>query len=131
MQTLYPDHSSIRYGCQQDYEAFFEEERRFRQAMRYPPEVALVNVVLRAGALSEALEQAGRLVRHLREADGRYRVVGPAPAPLGRLRGEHRAQFFLKGKDRAGMRLAIRAAVAKEPEIARRTIIDVDPLSVL
>ncbi len=131
VQTLYPEHYSIRYGCLQDYAAFFEEERRFRQAMRYPPEVALVNVVLRAGALSEALEQAGRLVRHLREADGRYRVVGPAPAPLGRLRGEHRAQFFLKGKDRAGMRLAIRAAVAKEPEIARRTIIDVDPLSVL
>ena len=60
-----------------------------------------------------------------------FRLLGPAPAPLNRLKGEHRVQFFLKGTNRAGMRRALQAALAARPEIARRTIVDVDPVSVL
>ena len=58
-------------------------------------------------------------------------MLGPAPAPLTRLRGEHRAQFFLKGTSRAAMRDALKQALTQLPEIARKAIVDVDPLSVL
>ena len=60
-----------------------------------------------------------------------FRVLGPAPAPLSRLKGEHRAQFFLKGTQRDAMRQALQAALEARPEIRRRTIVDVDPVSVL
>ena len=60
-----------------------------------------------------------------------FRVFGPARAPLARLRGEHRAQFFVKGTKRAAMRQAVMEALARHPEIARRTSVDVDPLSML
>ena len=58
-------------------------------------------------------------------------MLGPAPAPLGKLRGEYRAQFLVKGTNRKAMREALQAAIAGRPELARRTTIDVDPLSVL
>ncbi|MFI5077411.1 MAG: primosomal protein N', partial [Vicinamibacteria bacterium] len=62
---------------------------------------------------------------------GGFVVLGPAPAPLTRLRGEHRVQIFLKGGRREKMRQAMRAALAALPEVRRRVVVDVDPLSVL
>jgi primosomal protein N' (replication factor Y) len=58
-------------------------------------------------------------------------ILGPAPAPLTKLRGEHRAQFFLKGTSRKGMREALQLAVSRKPKLAKRISIDVDPLSML
>jgi primosomal protein N' (replication factor Y) len=58
-------------------------------------------------------------------------VLGPAPAPLGRLRGEYRAQFLIKGTNRRKMLAALQAALTDRPDLARRTTVDVDPLSVM
>jgi primosomal protein N' (replication factor Y) len=58
-------------------------------------------------------------------------TLGPAPAPLGRLRGEHRVQVFIKGTRRAEMRQAVKTVLAAMPEIRRKATVDVDPLSVL
>jgi primosomal protein N' (replication factor Y) len=60
-------------------------------------------------------------------------VLGPAPAPLARLRGEHRAQFFVKGPpaSRAVMRSAVVAALRDRPDLRRKVSIDVDPISIL
>ena len=66
-----------------------------------------------------------------RDPKGTLRVLGPAPAPLGRLRGEYRAQVLVKGGNRTAMREALVAALAACPDIARRAVVDVDPLSVL
>ncbi|MCU0256133.1 MAG: primosomal protein N' [Vicinamibacterales bacterium] len=133
VQTLCPEHYSIRLATTQDYEAFFEREMLVRASMRYPPAEALVNVVVRDADLPKALTAARRLaidVRRLGEGRG-VRVVGPAPAPLSRLRGESRAQFFAKGADRHALRAAVREAVAAHPELRRQVTVDVDPLSVL
>ena len=131
MQTLYPDHYSIRHACRQDYTGFFEEEIRFRRAMRYPPAVALVNVVIKGRTLDAAMQDAGDVVRTLRAGGAPYKVLGPATAPLSRLKGEHRAQFFMKGTHRAAMRQALVSVLDARPEIRRRAIVDVDPMSVL
>ncbi len=131
IQTIYPNHYSIRHACRQDYGAFFSEELNYRRAMRYPPAVALVNVVVRARTHGAAMEDAGDLVAALRFGSDTYRVLGPAPAPLNRLKGEHRAQLFIKGTHRATMRAALLAALALKPELGRRVVIDVDPMTVL
>jgi primosomal protein N' (replication factor Y) len=60
-----------------------------------------------------------------------WRVLGPAPAPLGRLKGEHRAQLFIKGNQRTAMRKALLTVLDARPELKRRTIVDVDPMTVL
>ena len=131
IQTLYPNHYSIRHACHQEYAPFFEEELRFRRGMRYPPLVSLINALVRAPSFEAAMDDAADLAAHLRSASRAFRVLGPAPAPLGKLRGEHRAQLFLKGTHRTAMREALRAALAAQPERRRRVTVDVDPLSVL
>ena len=133
VQTIYPNHYSIEYACRQDYDAFFAKELRYRQSMRYPPLTAMINIVVKAADARAALADAATLAQHLRNnADiGRFSVLGPAPAPLAKLRGEYRAQIFLKGTHRAGMRDAVLAALGAEPEMRRRVSIDVDPVSIL
>ena len=135
IQTVFPGHYSVELACRQDYPAFYERELAFRRAMRYPPVVALINGVVRASSDRDAMSGAGDLVERIRRAGGptRFLVLGPAPAPLARLRGEHRAQFFVKGPPaaRADMRSAVLAALRERPDLRRKTVIDVDPLSIL
>jgi primosomal protein N' (replication factor Y) (superfamily II helicase) len=134
VQTIYPTHYSIQLACRQDYAAFFERELHFRKAMRYPPSVSLINTVVRARTYTAAMDDASGIVQQLRSLDPKlahFRVLGPAPAPLGKLRGEYRVQFIIKGSNRRRMREALVGIVAAKPELARRTTIDVDPLSVL
>ncbi len=133
VQTIYPQHYSILHACRQDYDAFFADELKYRQAMRYPPLTALVNLVVKNTEARAAMTDAATLAQHLRgSADaGRFSVLGPAPAPVARLRGEYRAQIFLKGSHRASMREAVLGALAAEPEMRRRVAIDIDPVSIL
>ncbi|HVR70749.1 MAG TPA: primosomal protein N' [Vicinamibacteria bacterium] len=133
LQSHLPDHYALRLACAQDYAGFFAHEMEFRRTMGYPPAAALINVILRSREAVEASRNAQALAARLRElASGRYRVLGPARAPLARLKQEHRFQVLLKG-DRASMRAAVRKALVERfgevrwPGVA----VDVDPLSVM
>jgi primosomal protein N' (replication factor Y) (superfamily II helicase) len=133
VQTIYPDHYSIQLACRQDYRAFFEREIAYRRGMRYPPMVAVINTIVRGRTFEEAMQTATEIVRRIEPATATagLTVLGPAPAPLVRLRGEHRVQFLLKGTRRADMRRALQAALADMPQVRRRVTVDVDPLTVL
>ncbi len=133
VQTIYPEHYSIQLACRQDYRAFFERELAFRRGMRYPPLVALINTIVRGRTFEEAMQTATEIVRRIEPAAATagLTVLGPAPAPLVRLRGEHRVQFLLKGTRRTDMRRALDAVLAGMPQVRRRVTVDVDPLTVL
>jgi len=132
VQSLHPHHYAIGMAARQAYDEFVERELEFREKMRYPPWLSLVNIVVRHPSLATALKEAGQLVDALKElAADRFGVLGPAPAPLGRLRGESRVQLFLKGRDRAAMRQATRQALSAMPALHKRVTVDVDPLSML
>ena len=133
VQTLYPDHYSIRLACRQDYPAFYERELQFRRAMRYPPLVSLVNTIVRGRTFSAAIDDAADIVQKLRDAarGGDLRVLGPAPPPIARLRGEYRAQLLIKGVNRKRIREALQTALKTRPDLQKRVIVDVDPISVL
>jgi len=133
VQTLFPEHYSVELACRQDYASFFEREMAFRRGMQYPPAVALVSAVVRGRTLEEATGAADALAARLRSslAGSSCVVLGPAPAPLARLRGEHRVQIFVKGTNRTAMREAFRTALSDMPEARRRISVDVDPVNVL
>ena len=134
IQTLYPDHYSIQLARRQDYKAFYERELEFRRAMRYPPFTAIINAVVRARTFAGAMDDATDIVQAMRDgirSQNDLRVLGPAAAPLARLRGEYRVQLLVKGTNRKKMREALLASIASRPEIARRTTVDIDPISVL
>jgi primosomal protein N' (replication factor Y) len=133
LQTHLPDHYALRLACAQDYESFFTREMEFRRTMAYPPAAALLNLVVRSRSLDEAAAAAEGLARRLREqAGGRYRVLGPAQAPLARLRQEHRYQVLLKGGRRAMREAARGALVARYGELRWPGVaVDVDPVTLM
>jgi primosomal protein N' (replication factor Y) len=133
LQSHLPDHYALTFACAQDYDAFFEREMEFRRTMGYPPVAALVNVILRGKDATVGARAADGLARVLREtARGRFRVLGPAHAPLARLRGEHRFQILLKGH-RPSMREAVGRALVDRygPRRWPGVAVDVDALSVM
>jgi len=133
VQTIYPDHYSIQLARQQNYRAFFDKEIAFRKTMRYPPLVSMINTIVRSRTFAGAMDDAGDLVQRLRAGADKagVRILGPAPAPLGRLRGEYRTQVLVKGTNRKAMREALLGAIASRPDLDRRVVVDVDPVSVL
>ena len=131
IQTLYPRHYGVALAARQDYAAFFEAELGYRKAMHYPPMLSLVNLVVRATSAAIAMRDAIQLARALRLGRPPFEVLGPAAAPLPRLRGDFRVQVILKGTKRTAMRQAVERALAQYPALARRTTVDVDPLTML
>jgi primosomal protein N' (replication factor Y) len=131
IQTLFPDHYSIRLAQAQDYEHFVAQETRYRQAMRHPPAVSLVALIVRGKSEHDARRDAILLADAMRGRNPALRVQGPAPAPLARLRGHHRVQIFVKSAHRLAMRQAVRDALRLYPQLARVVSVDVDPINVL
>ena len=135
IQSFQPDHYAIRHARAQDYDAFYEEEMRFRRRLQYPPFCVLANLVVSRRRPDEALALAHRLVRALHRAgDGHLRVLGPAAAPLAKLRGMHRVQILVKARTRGRLGVAVRGALASLEErgnTARCVAVDIDPVSLL
>ena len=132
VQSFHPEHYAVVHACRQAYGPFFAEEMRYRDHLRYPPVVSMVNAVVRGRSLADAMKDAGALATLIRrDAGASIRVLGPAVAPLARLRGQHRAQIFLKSNARSAMRQAVRAALDARPDLRRRVTIDVDPVNLL
>src|SRR5204862_6673411 len=112
---------------------FYAREMEFRRTMAYPPAAALVNIVLRSRDSGEGAEAADVIAAALRaRAAGNFRVLGPAFAPLARLRQEHRFQILVKGR-RAAMRDAVRTAMVDRYGDVRwpGVTVDVDPVTIM
>jgi primosomal protein N' (replication factor Y) len=133
VETYYPEHYAIQHAARQDYPSFFERELHFRRLMHYPPFTALANVIVRDRKVEKVIRWSRTLAGFFapQEAHG-MKVLGPAAAPLARLRREYRFQFLLKAPKRAQLTRVLTAcldfcAQKRIPETA--VIVDVDPLS--
>ncbi len=135
VQTYYPDHYAIRFAAAQDYDGFYEHELRFRRLLHYPPFVALANVLVRDRRLETAIRYARLLQEFFQERRAaQLRVLGPAPAPIARLKRDYRFQFLVKSPDRRSLQELLRkvAAYGRQKEIpAGALVVDVDPISLL
>ena len=135
IQTFYPDHYAIQDAVKQDYISFFERELHFRRLMAYPPFTSLANVIVRDTSLEKAILWSRQLSQYFSPHDGeKVRILGPATAPLARLKKEHRFQFLLKSPKRSVRTKLLSGALAycdaKEiPQTA--VLVDMDPLSLL
>jgi len=135
LQTYFPDHYAVQFASAHNYSGFYEKELRYRNWMRYPPFSALANVLVRSDKLDYALKWSGLLGRWLEQAPKEgIRAMGPAAAPLSRLKTEYRYHFVLKSASRARLNGLLRAllAHAAEQKIPRaNVVVDVDALSLL
>ena len=129
IQTYHPEHHAVRAALAHDLYGFVEEELRFRKAFRYPPITRLALVRYEAASESAAVAAAQAAAHSLDPAPAGLRVIGPAPAPLERLRGRWRVQLLMMAPTRPPLRAGIAAIAALTLPRSVRRIIDVDPQS--
>jgi primosomal protein N' (replication factor Y) len=135
IQTYHPDHYTFQLASTQRFEDFYNRESRYRRALFYPPFSALAGVVAmdrNSERASQAARAAGQFLNGLRE--GRLRILGPAPAPLERIKQVHRYQLLIKAASRDALHLAL-VKLQTHLEGMRlgstRVTIDVDPVSLM
>jgi primosomal protein N' (replication factor Y) (superfamily II helicase) len=131
VETYYPEHYAIQFAAQQDYVSFYEKEAHFRRLLHYPPFTALATVLVRDRKVENAIRWSRALAACFApfEKQG-VKILGPAAAPLARLRRDFRFQFVLKSPHRSALGKALAAAVdycAKNEIPETAAIVDVDP----
>lgn len=140
LQSYYPDHYALRFARNQDYAGFYEHEIEFRKQMGYPPFRNLTQILVSDPDQLKAEKAAGQIAAMLNQraarnpGKGAPRVLGPAAAPIEKLRGKYRVQILLKSSPDASILPILRDCFE---EIEKRRIsvcgihIDVAPLSLL
>ena len=135
VETHYPEHYAIELAARQDYPAFFEKELYFRRLMHYPPFAALASLLVRDAKLEQAIRWSRQIAGFFEPAESRgIKVLGPAAAPLARLKREYRFQFLLKSPRRAPLNRLLGECLvfcAQKGIPERAILLDVDPVSLL
>jgi len=135
VQTYHPDHYAIQFAAQHDYPGFVAKEMQYRRWMHYPPYAVLANVLIQSEKLEEATAWAATLGRWFQQARlEKVRVLGPAAAPIVRLKRIYRYHFVLKAERRQVLGETLRAmlAFAEMQGIARRNlVVDVDAVQLM
>jgi primosomal protein N' (replication factor Y) len=122
-------------AARQNYPSFFEKEQHFRRLLHYPPVVALASVLVRAPKVEKAIQWSRQIEKFFEsQRVPEIRVLGPAAAPLARLKGDYRFHFLLKSSRRASLNRILSRCLAfcAEQSIPDRAVlIDVDPVNLM
>jgi primosomal protein N' (replication factor Y) len=117
-----------------EYDAFAQDELRRREALRFPPFARLTTVRLSGNSEPRtrgAAERAAALARRMVAQGERLDVLGPAPAPISRIRGKHRWQVLLRAADHGPLHRVARALQASHEVAGVQLAVDVDPVALL
>lgn len=137
VQTHTPAHYALVAAAAHDFEAFAAHELAIRRSPAYPPHVGLANVVVSGhdeSTVADAAVALGEWLRGLVAArvPGGADVVGPAPAPLIRIKRRWRWHFLVRSPNRRLLGRLLRYASRRAPRPkAVRLVIDRDPVSLL
>ena len=135
VQTYHPDHYAIQFAATHDYPGFAAKELQYRRWMHYPPYAVLANVIIQSSKLEEAAGWSAVLGKWFQSTPlEKVRVLGPAAAPISRIKRIYRFHFILKAEQRKILSRTLRAllAFADGHEIPRRNLlIDVDAVHLM
>ena len=135
IQTLNPEHYAIRLARNHDYLAFYEEEIVLRRALGYPPYSRMVKLNIsstKKERVEEGAKKIGEMAKTISGAlAGREKVdvMGPAEAPIAKLKGRYRWHLILKGKNVGTLHGVVRDILAQNREKGLEIRVDVDPLN--
>lgn len=135
VQTYHQDHYAIQFAAKHDYPGFVAKEMNYRRWMHYPPFAALANVVVQSERLEEATGWSNVVGQWFQKTQlSGVRVLGPAAAPIVRLKRIYRYHFVLKAEKRQALGAALRAMLkfAETQNIPRRNLVaDVDAVHLM
>lgn len=96
VQTYNPDHYAVQHAFHHDYDAFYRDEVRFREETHYPPYAELWLMGAEGPDEGSVKERTLAAALDLRNMWPDAEVLGPAPAPLARVRGQYRYHLLVK-----------------------------------
>ena len=135
IQTFYPEHYAIQCAALHDFHAFAKKEMQYRKWMHYPPYAVLANVMLQSPRLEEAAAWATSLGKYFAGAPPeQVRVLGPASAPISRIKRIYRFHLLLKAENRQALARTLRTVLVQAEALAiprRSVIIDVDAVNLM
>ncbi len=139
VQTYNPSHPSLVFSQQNDFVGFAQQELVHREALLYPPFGRLISLRLQGTDLEKvqaASQQIAEMATQLKEKFLSYEkieVLGPAQAPLSRVRGKFRYHLLLKGPEMKDLNKLCRHLLGNEKLFPSgvRIFADVDPLNLL
>ena len=142
VQTFNPEHYAIVTARDHDYASFFQRERELREQLGYPPFSYLACLRLQGNNSEITANMTQRVAGGARGVLERWpkrgreiQVLGPAEAPLAKLRGKYRWQILIKCKRAELLHYFLREIDALARKVLRGSgvnlIVDVDPYQML
>jgi len=135
VQTYHRDHYAVKFAAAHDYPGFVAKEMQFRRSLHYPPFAVLANIVIQSEKMEEAAGWAAQLGRWFeRNKSGEVRVLGPAAAPIVKLKRIYRFHFILKAQRRSALGAMLRGMLGAAGEIGiprRNLAVDVDAVHLM
>lgn len=131
LQTVQPDHPVMQALRAADRDGFLAAEMQQREAAGWPPYGRLAALLLDGANESQVQQAARMLVQQAPKISG-LRVLGPAPAPLSRLRNQYRFRILVKAPLDVALQKTMREWLARVPvPTGVRLKVDVDPYQFL
>ncbi|MGB2697472.1 MAG: primosomal protein N', partial [Candidatus Zixiibacteriota bacterium] len=137
IQTSHPEDWSIKLASQGDFLRFYELEIKNREELNYPPFSHLILILFSGIDKKMVIGFSRRFASKLKkksESDKNMEILGPAPAPLFRIRGKHRYQILLKTqKPEEAVELidAVSQMKSLKKSSSVRITINVDPMEMM
>ncbi|MCK4559316.1 MAG: primosomal protein N' [Calditrichia bacterium] len=140
IQTRMENHYAIQFARKHDFKGFYAQESVYRKESGYPPFTRLIKIGISSDDVREVNRMARDIVSRLKKySNGYYTVVGPAPAPVTRLKNKYRWQVLLKvhvqkDRSRKKVRTLLKSAL-EQPVFSKKgsqtVSIDVDPMDMM
>jgi primosomal protein N' (replication factor Y) len=138
VHTFTPEHPSIALAAAHDYAGFVASELAHRKAHLYPPYQRLARLIVRsrsqeaASTFAEQLAAAFQKVLHAQTDGPKVRLLGPAEAPVFRLKGYFRYHFQLQSGSPGALHQLLRGVLPTvRPPTDVELTLDIDPFQML
>lgn len=141
VQTYAPDHYSIMAAQRHDYTGFYHREIELRRSLEYPPFSRLVRIVVSGTDETRIIHATAYLEKIFRDLSAGQEmgvqepVLGPAPAPLARIKRRYRWQLCLKGMEPEKLVDLLKQAMPRFEDYIKgegiKVSIEVDPQAML
>jgi len=112
IKTAMPNNFSIKMAACGDYHAFYKQEIQYRKIMNYPPFSCMAEIIFQDENLRVLADKSRQFAARLKKS-GDIEVLGPALAPVARVRGRNRIQVILKAKSKGEIDSVLKLALSK------------------
>ncbi len=133
LQAFRTEEPAVLAAAAHDYAGFARDELARREALSFPPYARLCALRLQGNVEARAQAAAERLAGSARELQRRggepFEVLGPAPAPIARLRGKHRFQVLLRAREHRPLHALSRALAEVPLPSGVELSVDMDPVA--